>query len=273
MERQVERAATLRQLHVGGDPLILFNIWDPGSARVVAEAGARAIATGSWAVSVAHGFRDGQQMPFELVLDNLRRIVASVDVPVSVDLEAGYGDGLDDLRASVTAVIDAGAVGINIEDLISGGNELYALDEQCRRIEAVREAATGRGVSLFINARTDTFFRGTPAGEQDALMEEALRRANAYADAGADGFFVPGLLREDLLEELCVESPLPVNVMILPPAPVPRRLAELGVARISYGPGSYAQAMGALRNTAELALSPGDEPVISDWRLLSPSGG
>src|SRR5690606_12081242 len=119
------------------------------------------------------------------------------------------------------------------------------------------------------NARTDCFFRGDPPERQSEHMAEALERAHAYASAGADGFFVPGLVSPDLIEQVCAESPLPVNVMILPNIMPPQRLAELGVARISYGPGPYSQAMGALRDTARQALTPGPTPVITDWRLLT----
>src|SRR5690606_14331730 len=156
VKQQRQYAETLRGLHVPGDPLVLVNIWDPGSAKVVAAEGARAIATGSWAVAVAFGSSDGQNLPFELAVDNLRRIVASVDLPVSIDLESGYGDGLDDLQTSVAAVIDAGAVGINIEDLNHAARALYGVDEQAGRIAAVRAAADELGLPLFINARTDT---------------------------------------------------------------------------------------------------------------------
>jgi 2-methylisocitrate lyase-like PEP mutase family enzyme len=268
VERQIEHAATFRGLHTGGDPLILFNIWDPGSARVVAAAGAQAIATGSWSVAAAYGYRDGQNLPFELAIENLKRIVASVELPVSIDLEAGYGDSLDELGASVTAVVDAGAVGINMEDLIVGSKDLYTIDEQSRRIQAVRTTASERGVPLFINARTDCFFRGDPSERHDELLDEALQRGRAYAEAGADGFFVPGLVREDLIERVCSASPLPVNTMVLPALPPPARLAELGVARISYGPGPYSQAFGALRDAAQQAFTLGSEAVITDWRLL-----
>ena len=271
MDRQQGYASTFRDLHVAGDPLILFNIWDPGSARVVADSGAKAIATGSWAVAAAFGYSDGQQMPFDLAVDNLRRIAARVDLPVSIDLESGYGDSPADLQESVAAVIDAGAIGINIEDLNYGAGDLYGTDDQAGRIAAVREAAEQRGLPIFINARTDRFFRGDPPERHDDLMDEALQRARAYAEAGADGLFVPGLLREDLLERMCAESPLPVNVMVMPAAPPAQRLAELGVARISYGPGPYSQAMGALRDTATQAFSPGPDAVITDWRLLAPS--
>lgn len=271
VERQLERVTTFRELHIAGDPLILFNIWDPGSARLVAGAGAKAIATGSWSVAAAFGYRDGQNMPFELAIDNLKRIVASVDLPVSIDLEAGYGDSPAALQESIAAVIDAGAVGVNIEDLVTGTKDLYSIDEQSRRIAALRATASERGVPLFINARTDTFFRGSPPEQHDELLDEALERARAYATAGADGFFVPGLVREDLIERVCAQSPLPVNTMVLPPLPPGQRLAELGVARISYGPGPYSQAMGALRDTAQHAFKLSSEAVITDWRVLSGS--
>lgn len=157
MTTQIKQANLLKSLHIKGDPLILFNIWDAGSAQAVQEIGAKVIATGSWSVAASHGYEDGEKLPFDLALSNLKRIIASVNLPVTVDLEGGYGKTPAEIQGTVTKVIEAGAVGINFEDQIIGGNDLYSIEEQCTRIKAVREIAEQMSIPLFINARTDIF--------------------------------------------------------------------------------------------------------------------
>jgi 2-methylisocitrate lyase-like PEP mutase family enzyme len=257
MPTQVERADLLKALHVKGNPLILFNIWDAGSARALQEIGAKAIATGSWSVAAAHGFADGEKLPFDLAFANLRRIIASVDIPVTIDLEGGYGKSPTEVQDSVTKVIEAGAVGINFEDQIVGGEGLYSMEDQCMRIEAIREAAKRVSIPLFINARTDLFLKADPRNHNDNLLEEAILRASAYAKSGASGFFAPGLKDAKLIEKLCELSPLPVNIMVLTDTPSTKHLAALGVARISYGALPYRQMMDALKEAAGKALSIG----------------
>lgn len=254
MTTQKERADLLHKLHVKGDPLILFNIWDAGSARALQEIGAKVIATGSWSVAEANGSEDGEKLPFDVVLANLERIVGSVDLPVTVDLEGGYGRTAAQLRESIAKVISAGAVGINFEDQIVGGEGLFSTEEQSVRIKAVREAATNASIPLFINARTDLFLQSESA-QHAGHLDEAVARASAYAGAGASGFFAPGLRDAKHIKKLCELSALPVNIMILPDAPAPRELASLGVARISYGPGPYRLAMNALKEAGRQALS------------------
>jgi 2-methylisocitrate lyase-like PEP mutase family enzyme len=236
-------------LHRAGDPLILFNAWDPGSAKAVAGAGARATATGSWSVAAAFGFGDGEELPLELALDNLRRIVAAVDLPVTFDFEGGYATDPATVAANARRVREAGAIGCNFEDRVVAGAGLHPIDEQCARIGAMREAI---GEDFFINARTDLFL-ASKSEEHGALMDQALERSRAYAAAGASGLFVPGLADEDLIGAVCASSPLPVNVMAMPGTPPARRLAELGVARVSHGPGPYRTAMDALAQAARTA--------------------
>jgi len=247
---QVARAESFHRLHIKGDPIVLFNVWDAGTARVVAGAGARAIATGSWSVAAAQGCDDGQALPLAAALDNLARIVASVSLPVTIDLEAGYGDAPAIVADTVSRAIAAGAVGFNLEDQIIGGAGLYSIEDQSRRLMAARQAVDRTTVPVFINARTDLFLKTAAKNHDDSLIEEAVRRAQAYADAGASGFFVPGLVNETLIERVCRASALPVNIMVLPTAPSAKRLAELGVARISHGPGPYRLAMRALEDAA-----------------------
>ena len=252
MSTSSESAARFRALHLPGRPLVLFNAWDAGSARAIAAAGAPAIATGSWSVAAAHGYADGEKLPLDLVLGNLLRIVAATAVPVTVDLETGYGDDAEAVARTVARAIAAGAVGCNIEDSHCADGKLRAVDEHVPRLAAVRRAG---GSDFFINARTDVFFQ-KPADAHDAgMVEQALERARAYADAGADGVFVPGLADEALIARLVQASPLPVNIMVGKGSLSNARLAELGVARISHGPGPYLQAMAQLEAAARAAMA------------------
>jgi 2-methylisocitrate lyase-like PEP mutase family enzyme len=255
MPSQSDRAQLFASLHRPGEPLILFNAWDPGSAKAIAEAGAKAIATGSWSVAAAFGFADGEKLPLDLAIDNLRRIAVAVDLPVSFDLEGGYGDAPATVSASAARAIEAGAVGCNFEDGVIGGNGLHQMEDQAKRIAAIRAAADAAGIPFFINARTDYFLQNKPE-EHAAQIEAALERSRFYAEAGASGFFVPGLADEKLIAAVCAESPLPVNVMAMPGTPPAERLSELGVARISHGPGPYQIAMRALADAARKVYSP-----------------
>ena len=253
MGTQKEKAEVFAGLHVKGSPVILFNIWDAWGARTVEQAGAKAIATGSWAVAAANGFDDGEKFPFELALKNLERIVATVSLPVTLDLEGGYTTNVSELKENIRRVIAGGAVGINFEDRIVGGDGLHAIEDQCARIEAIRQAAGS--IPLFINARTDVFLRTYPREHDRTELEEAVQRAKAYADAGASGLFAPGLRDVNLIKELCERSPLPVNIMVLPDTPPSNILAHQGVARISYGAGPYRQITEALKEAARKAFS------------------
>jgi len=240
------KAAAFAALHVPGEPLVLFNAWDAGSANIVADAGAKAVATGSWSVAAAQGFADGEKMPLDLAIANLERIVAAVELPVTIDLEGGY----DDAAASAARAKRAGAVGCNLEDRVVGGDGLYPADRQAARLAAVREAA---GPSFFINSRIDLFLKAPAEAHDEALLDEALERARAYADAGADGIFLPGLVDERLVGSACERSPGPVNIMVWPGTPPLRRLAELGVARISHAGAPWRVAMKALGEAARRA--------------------
>lgn len=253
---QTERARLLTALHVKGDPLILFNVWDAGSAHAVADAGAKAIATGSWSVAAAHGCEDGEELPLDLAIANAKRIVAAVELPVTIDFEGGYGESSEAISANVKQLIETGAVGCNFEDQIVGGEGIYCTDHQCARIAAMRRAAEQTGVPFFINARTDIFIQAGEAAHEDKHLEDAVRRATAYAKAGANGFFAPCLTRPAQIRKLCDLSPLPVNIMVLPDAPPSRELAALGVARISYGPIPYREIIASLKMAAQQALQP-----------------
>ena len=251
---QQDKARQFARLHQPGAPLLLFNAWDAGSARTVAEAGACAVGTGSQAVAAAHGYADGQLLPLPLVIANLQRILLAVSLPVTLDMEAGYARDAFDVARNVRDVIAAGAIGINLEDQLLGESRQFSIDAQVLRIAAVRRVASDASLDLFINARTDGFLLARSADHNHALLEAALERGRAYRDAGASGLFVPGLVDEALLGELCARAPLPVNAMMMPGCPPVARLSALGVARVSYGGMPHRIAMDALRAGAEAAF-------------------
>lgn len=255
MTKQANHAQVFKSLHQKGNPVILFNIWDAGSATAVAAAGAKALATGSAPVAMAHGFSDGENIPLALVLDNLKRIITAADLPVSSDIEGGYGAAPEAVADTVTRTIDTGAIGFNFEDQIVGTAELYDLPTQILRLKAARRAADDVCKNVFINARTDSFLKAAPDTHTQQMLGDAITRANAFADAGADGFFAPGLVDEGMIAQLCQASPIPVNIIALPHAPDTPTLTGLGVARISYGPVPYKRMAAWLEGEATKALN------------------
>ncbi len=255
MTDQKTRAETFAALHVKGDPVILFNAWDPGSAATVEKAGAKALATGSWPVAAAFGYPDGEKLPLDLALDNIRRIVSGTALPVTMDIESGYGVSPREVAETATKAIQAGAIGFNLEDQVIGGDGLYAADVQHERIAAARAACDKQGIPVFINARTDIFLKAKPETHSEDMLADAIIRAHEYAQAGASGFFAPGLADEAMIGTLCREVELPVNIIALPHVPDKATLASLGVARISYGPIPYRQMMASLDAAAKAAFS------------------
>jgi 2-methylisocitrate lyase-like PEP mutase family enzyme len=247
---QIRKAAQFRALHIPGKPLVLFNIWDVGSARAVAGAGAKAIATSSWSVARANGYDDGEQAPLDLAIDNLQRIVCATDLPVSIDLESGYGATAEEVGSTVRRAIKAGAVGCNLEDSIPASGKLRAAIDQAERVRIARRAADEAKVHFFINARTDVFFQNSTSQHDDAMVAEAVERAHVYAEAGADGLFTPGLTNLTLIARLAEASPLPINVMVVDFTSPLSALAEQGVARVSHGARPYLLAMKVLEEAA-----------------------
>ncbi|WP_175717518.1 isocitrate lyase/PEP mutase family protein [Burkholderia anthina] len=241
-----EKGAYFRSLHRAGEPLLLFNVWDAGSARTVAEAGGVALATGSWSVAAANGFSDGEQMPKALMMEVLARITQATDRPVTVDLESGYGERLEEVADTIASSIEAGAIGCNLEDSFPATGELRTVDDAAARLAAARQAADRADIGYFVNARTDVFFKAAADTHDERLLDAVLTRARAYAAAGADGLFVPGLRSPALIRALTAASPLPVNIMRVSETPTLAELAGYGVARISHGPYPYLQAMKAL---------------------------
>ncbi|MGB5724421.1 MAG: isocitrate lyase/phosphoenolpyruvate mutase family protein [Parasphingorhabdus sp.] len=239
-------------LHVPGDPLILVNIWDAGSAKAVSAAGAKALATGSYGVAGAQGIADGEAFPLNDAIANLEHIVTASDLPVSIDLEAGYGDDADEVRRSVQRAYDAGASGINMEDRMPGEDRLLAPQVAAERLAAA--ASTG----IWVNARCDVFRGQSAEVYGDALVKQALERARLYADAGASGLFVPFLSDAKCIGAICNASPLPVNILRSPDGPSHAELAGLGVARISHGHQPWAAAMNWLTGQADKVFRGGE---------------
>jgi 2-methylisocitrate lyase-like PEP mutase family enzyme len=256
MADQTRKAEQFRALHIPGKPFVLFNIWDAGGANAVAAGGAKAIATSSWSVAHANGFSDGEQIPLILAIENLRRIVQATDLPVTIDLESGYGDSPEAVGETIGLAINTGGAGCNLEDSFPANGKLRKTIDQVDRIRRTRQTADAAGIPFFINARTDVFFQRPPAEHDDAMVTEAIERARAYAEAGADGIFAPGLVDLTLISRLARASPLPLNIMVGDGTSPLRVLAEHGVARVSYGPGPYLLAMKSLEDRARAAHTP-----------------
>lgn len=240
---------TFAALHVPGVPLVLFNVWDVGSANAVTAAGARALATGSHPVADANGWPDGEHVPIAFAIDNARRIVDSTDLPVTVDFEGAYSADPDEGAANVVRLAECGSVGCNFEDQVVGGEGLHPLDLQVRRIAAIRRAV---GDDFFINARTDLFLK--VASHDERLLERVIERGKAFADAGASGFFVPRLSDPRQIVRVVEEVPLPLNLIAFPGAPEKSVWANAGVARISHGPFPHRELMAKLTQMARLAI-------------------
>lgn len=241
---------TFAALHVPGDPLILYNIWDVGSARAVAAAGSKALATGSHPVGDASGFGDSEQVPLNYVFANARRIVEAIDLPLTVDFEGAYSIDPGEGAVNVARLKETGAVGCNFEDQRVGGEGLHPLDLQVRRIAAIREAV---GEDFYINARTDLFLKSS--NHDESLVDQAIERGKAFEQAGASGFFVPRLSHPREVERVVRNVPLPLNLIAFPGAPEKRLWAEAGAARISHGPFPHRALMAKLTEMALEAIA------------------
>lgn len=253
---QTAKAELFRKLHEGPEVLVLPNAWDAASAAVMADAGAKALATSSAAVAWAYGYPDGDVLPMDLVIATIAASVkAAGDTPVTADIEGGFTDDLDELSRNIARVIEAGAVGINLED---GGRDpaLHA-----RKVAAVRAQAAKQGVPLFINARTDVYLRGLAEGE--AAYEESVRRAALYVEAGADGIFVPGAADPALIGRLAAAIMRPLNVMGWVGVPKAAELQALGVRRLSSATNPFRVAYAAMGRAVEAYLRDGDPDALA----------
>ena len=253
---QIDKANQFASLHQQGNPVILYNAWDAGSAKAIAEAGAPAIASGSWSLAAAQGYADGQQIPFDAFLEQAKRMCDAADnLPCSIDFEGGFAETADQLKSNSQALMKTGAIGVNFEDQIVSQSGIYSIEEQSTRIRSVREAAEEMDLPLFLNARTDFFLKERDPSKHADLLGEAIARASAYQEAGASGFFVPGLVDPKLIGNLCEQVKLPVNVMMMEGAASVTELACLGVSRISFGPAPYFQMLNRLKEDYQAALA------------------
>lgn len=250
---QVQKAELLRSLHVPGDPLVVTNVWDAISARIVASVpGVKAIASASHSVSYAHGVPDGEGLTLDQALATARRIVGAVDLPVTIDFERGYSADTAGVRANVGRLIETGAVGLNLEDT-KGDSELFSPHIAAERVAATRAAGNDAGVPIVINARVDSLVRG-----QD--WNDMTNRANEYLAAGADSIFVLGLATEDDVKRAIDEIYGRVAVIAWPSFVPLERLAALGVARVSFGPGILGLTLSHLRDAAQQLTDLGEYP-------------
>jgi 2-methylisocitrate lyase-like PEP mutase family enzyme len=253
MRVQAEKAEQFRKLHHGPRMLLLANAWDVVSARILEECGHPAIATSSAAVAYSRGYPDGQRIPRDEMLDVVARIAHAVRVPVTADLEAGYGSTVKDMVETVKAAIDAGAIGMNLED-VTGDDESshVALPLQVEKIRAVKEAAASAGVPIVLNARTDVYLMSI--GPEATRFVRTVERLRAYRDAGADCLFAPGIYDRETIAKLVKAVEAPMNILANPACPPMAELEKIGVARVSAGSGIMRAAMGAVQRVGKEML-------------------
>ena len=243
------KAALFLKLHTDPKILALPNAWDVASAMIMAEAGFPAIASTSAGVAFSRGYRDGEQIPRDEMIAEVAKMAERVDIPVTADLEAGYGARPEDVAETVRQAIDAGAVGCNIEDSSKDGdNPLFEFALGVERIQAGREAADAAGVPFVINARTDGFLRARASAQ---VLDDAIRRANAYYEAGARSLFIPGVADGQTIGRLTRDIAGPINILAGAKTPPLKELEALGVARVSVGGGMARAAYTATRHAAE----------------------
>ena len=257
-----KKASLFSSLHHGPRILILANAWDAASARIFEVAGCPAIATTSAGVAFSLGRRDGQQLRREEMLEVVQRITGAVSIPVTADMEAGYGETPEGVAETVRAVLAAGAVGMNLEDAEPGTHVLAEISLQVEKIKAVREAAKSAGVEFVLNARTDVFLRAV--GDPASRLEHAIRRANAYIEAGAGCVFVPGVTDRETIATLAREIRGPLNILAMAGVPPAAELEDLGVRRISVGSGPMRATMALTRRIARELLDSGTYAAITE---------
>jgi len=250
MEAQTSKAIQFRQLHRGPGVLILPNVWDVASARIFEDAGFPAIATTSAGIAYSLGYPDGQRIPREEMLARIGRIVRAVQVPVTADVESGYGATPEDVAKTTRELIQAGAVGMNLEDAgVRPEQPLGDLQLAVEKIKAAREAAMLMGAQIVVNARTDVYL--LPGGNPDADYAETVRRLVAFREAGADCVFAPGLKDAETIARLVNAVGCPLNILAGIGTPSIPELGKLGVARVSVGSGPMRATLGLLRRVAE----------------------
>ena len=267
-EAPAARAARLLELHDAPELLILPNVWDPLGARMLESLGYPAVATASAAVAYSLGYRDGEAMPFEEMLGAIRRVARAVDVPVTADVERGYSDTPEGVADNTARVIEAGAVGVNVEDSLAEGGDLRDVDGQCERIAAARGAADAASVPLVINARIDVFM-SQPNNSAEARLEETIVRSRHYLSAGADCIYPITLNDLGLLKKLREAIAAPINVYASPGTPPVPDLEAAGIARLSLGPGLLKVSVSAMKRVAEELREGGSYDALTSGVISS----
>jgi 2-methylisocitrate lyase-like PEP mutase family enzyme len=262
-QSQQEKAKILLSLHTNGRLLVLPNVWNPLGAQILEKKGYPAVATASAAISASLGYQDGERIKRATAIELIERITRSVDIPVTADIETGYADSLSELEDTALLVLEAGAVGINIEDGLEWGGGLRPVEDQCRRISVFRQCADRRGVHLVINARTDSFVSSMFANRDEA-MEEAVTRARAFSRAGADCFYPVGPGDEETVRLLRYRIETPINILGSPTAVPLSTMREIGVNRVSFGPYIFRSCMRKFESIASELLTTGNCSGFSD---------
>jgi 2-methylisocitrate lyase-like PEP mutase family enzyme len=249
-QNQQEKAKRFYNLHHSGRLLILPNIWDCLGANLLENLHYPAIATASASIAFTNGFDDGQKISFDSVLAILKKIVSSVNIPVSADIESGFAENDLQLEENIKLLLATGVVGINIEDTDKETNSILPIETQCEKIKLIKKVSEDIGVPLFINARADVYLRGKDFDTPESKFEEALKRGRAYKAAGADCFYPIAMTRQEDILRMVEQLQVPVNVLTIPGIPELNVLNEMGVARVSLGPSFLKIALKAMKNLA-----------------------
>jgi 2-methylisocitrate lyase-like PEP mutase family enzyme len=265
MRSQADKAQDFRGLHHGKRMLILPNAWDVPSARVFENAGFPAVATSSAGLMVSLGYPDGEVMDRDQFVSTVRRIAGVLLVPLSVDIVAGFGKTTKEVLTTVKAILRAGGIGINIEDFVHATKKLYPIERQVENVRRIRKLGDTVGIPLVINARTDALRFGT--GDEESKFAEAVRRAIASRDAGADCVYPMGLIDAVSIRRFLKELDFPINVMVRKGLPPITELENLGVARVSFGPSASYAAMGLLKRAAKEVLEKGTYGNLVDGAI------
>jgi 2-methylisocitrate lyase-like PEP mutase family enzyme len=262
LRTQREKAAILLSLHTRGELLVLPNVWNPVGSRILEKKGYPAVATASAAISASLGYQDGEKIKRSTLMDLTERIARSVHVPVTADIEAGYGETLAELEMTAQQIIEAGVAGVNIEDSLEGGGALRTIEEQCDRISLLRQVADRHGVHLVINARIDSYFSPSFTSTEDAT-EAAVMRAKAYARAGADCVYPMGPADEATVRLLRSRIECPINILVSPSAASLSVLQNIGVNRVSFGPFIFRSCLRTFADIVDQLLTTGDYGCLS----------
>ncbi|MBS1736387.1 MAG: isocitrate lyase/phosphoenolpyruvate mutase family protein [Bacteroidetes bacterium] len=245
----MENFEILKSLHHNGKLLILPNIWDTLGALQLQDLGFPAVATASFSIALSQGYPDGEKIPFDEVVKTLSRMVKQLKVPLTADVESCYAKNDTELVENVKKLADTGIAGINFEDVNHAAGTMYTTAEQCKKISLIKNTVAANNTALFINARTDVFIKQAQLNEQEKIAA-TIERGHAYTDAGADGFYPVFAKSHEAIQEITAAVKLPVNILLLPGIPSMAGLQQLGVARLSLGPGYYRVAMKAMKELA-----------------------